>query len=473
MLSEVIDMIPVGNTELSVVAEDLFPIDLLNRQGVIDQIIQLLNIVSEKHTACTFALNGTWGTGKTFVLNKLMQQLLDYQDGEKFFVFHYNCWQYDYYEEPLIAIVAALLDSVDQENHVFSGTLRENAKKGMEIAKPVLEHIATEFLKQKIGISLSDILSILKSSTDALDHLEEQMKEDHQFDEYYSFKKAMRSAQEGIRSLSQNRTVVVIVDELDRCLPNYAIRVLERLHHLFSELTNSAVILAVDKTQLDKTVQQIFGGNTDTTKYLKKFIDFEVQLDIGRIESGFSEKYADYLAFFDDTLIETEFSFETFISALFANIDIRTQERLMERVQTIHTILFPNVKKDYSFMCFELLWTVFSEVHNLTSKMPIVYNTEKRCFSMQHNSVPLFAAYLEEEWSHIYIKTTHEAISGNTWYTLSIPTDIPHLLIWYLNQMYEKPSVQYRIEYPYYSNGMHTQNMDDLKKFDQLLRIIK
>lgn len=473
MLSEVIDMIPIGNTELSVIAEESFPIDLLNRQGIIDQIIQLLNIVSEKHTACTFALNGTWGSGKTFVLNKLMQQLLDYQDGEKFFVFHYNCWQYDYYEEPLIAIVAALLDSVDQENHVFSGTLRENAKKGMEIAKPILEHIATEFLKQKIGISLTDILSILKSSSDTLDHLEKHLQEDHQYDEYYSFKKAMRSAQEGIRSLSQNRTVVVIVDELDRCLPNYAIKVLERLHHLFSRLTNSAVILAVDKTQLDQTVQQIFGGNTDTTKYLKKFIDFEVQLDIGRIESGFSEKYADYLAFFDDTLLKTEFSFESFISALFADIDIRTQERLMERVKTIHTILFPDVKKDYSVMCFELLWTVFSEIYNLTDKMPIIYNEEKYYFSMNRKRLPIFTTYLEEEWSHIYIRSTRNMGTNHVWHTLPTPIDIPHLLIWYLNQMYTNNSVHYQIEDPEFSSGIHLQNMTDLKKYDELLKIIK
>lgn len=68
MLSEVIDMIPIGNTELSVIAEESFPIDLFNRQGIIDQIIQLLNIVSEKHTACTFALNGSTTTMKSLLL---------------------------------------------------------------------------------------------------------------------------------------------------------------------------------------------------------------------------------------------------------------------------------------------------------------------------------------------------------------------------------------------------------------------
>ena len=93
-MSTVIDVIPNGGYPLAVVADEELPLDLLNRQGIIEQLMQLLNIISDKRSSCTFALNGTWGTGKTFVLNRLMKQLLDYQDGEKFYVFHYNCWQY-------------------------------------------------------------------------------------------------------------------------------------------------------------------------------------------------------------------------------------------------------------------------------------------------------------------------------------------------------------------------------------------
>lgn len=99
--------------------ENPFPVDLLNRQAIVDQMIHLLDILSDSRSSCTFALNGKWGSGKTFVLNMLEQQLREYQDGEKYIVFHYNCWQYDYYEEPLVAIIAAMLDSLDEQTNLF------------------------------------------------------------------------------------------------------------------------------------------------------------------------------------------------------------------------------------------------------------------------------------------------------------------------------------------------------------------
>ena len=100
--------------------ENPFPVDLLNRQAIVDQMIHLLDILSDSRSSCTFALNGKWGSGKTFVLNMLEQQLREYQDGEKYIVFHYNCWQYDYYEEPLVAIIAAMLDSLNDQTNLFS-----------------------------------------------------------------------------------------------------------------------------------------------------------------------------------------------------------------------------------------------------------------------------------------------------------------------------------------------------------------
>lgn len=474
-MSTVVDVIQNGVNPIPVLGTGELPIDLLNRQGIIDQIIQLLNIISDNRSSCTFALNGTWGTGKTFVLTRLMKQLLDYQDGEKFFVFHFNCWQYDYYEEPLVAIVAAMLDSVDQETHIFSQSLREKAKQGMAFAKPVLQKIAKDFISKNVGIDITDLITIFKDGCESLEKYKDDNAEAHDYDKYYSFRKAITSAQDGIRSLSQDRTVVVIVDELDRCLPNYAIKVMERLHHLFAELSNCAVILAVDKGQLDQTVQQIFGVGTDTTKYLKKFINFEVQLDTGRIEGSFTEKYADFFAMFEASLIETDFSFDKYFSALFAGIDVRTQERIMERIHTVHSILFPNRKKDYSFMCIEVMWVVFTEQHNFTAVMPISYDGsyQKECFCLSNNSFPEFSEYIENEWKGIRMRNIQSYdTTPNTTYFHS-PIDIPQILIWYLWQMYPNPSQHYQIDYHHPMLQEFRQNVIDLRRFADLIKTIK
>ena len=70
----------------------------------------------------------------------------------------------------------------------------------------------------------------------------------------------------------------VVVDELDRCIPQYAIKVLERLHHIFYGLDNVIVILAIDRRQLEHSVEEMFGINSledkriDVEKYLKNSV---------------------------------------------------------------------------------------------------------------------------------------------------------------------------------------------------------
>lgn len=379
-MDTVVDVVSAGGTTLPVKKDNSPPIDLLGRQEIVDRIMKILEVISEKKSSCTFALNGAWGTGKTFVLNMLTNQLWEYHS-DKYIVFHYNCWQYDYYEEPLIAIVAAMLDSVDEENHLLPADLRIKVKAGMDLAKPILQKIATNFMKNKIGVDLTEVVSAAKDYNDSLDNEAQKNADSRSFDEFYSFKKAIQQAQDEIRTLSKNRTLVVVVDELDRCLPSYAIKVLERIHHLFANLTNSAIILGVDKGQLDTTVKQIFGSYTDISKYLQKFLNFELSLDIGKVSNGFFDKYPEYASFFDRTIIQTSFPYEEYISQLFSGIDIRTQERLMQKIHTVHSIACPGETKDYSFMCCELLYLVaFHKGYTIpkqTRSLPITRNILK------------------------------------------------------------------------------------------------
>lgn len=432
------------------------PVDLLGRQEIVDRIMKILEVISEKRSSCTFALNGAWGTGKTFVLNMLMNQLWEYHS-DKYIVFHYNCWQYDYYEEPLIAIVAAMLDSVDEENHLLPANLRDKAKAGMELAKPVLQKIATDFVKNKIGVDLTEVVSSAKAYQDTLDGEEQKKAETRSFDEFYSFKKAIQQAQEEIQKLTKDSTLVVVVDELDRCLPSYAIKVLERLHHLFASIENSVVFLAVDKSQLDKTISQIFGDGTDTTKYLRKFVNLELELDAGKITGSFWEKHLDYFESFDPSLIDTDFPFEDFVNALFSGIDARTQERLMDRINTVHRILFSDEMKDYSVMCCELMWIVLSVYYGVTNAVPYkhAYDQQKNsCFALTLN-VP-FKQFFDKLWSsNSLAHYERHTIAGRFLY-LSGTSKIQKLLIYYLD----------RLIYPQNSSKHHYIHKDEFETID-------
>ena len=454
------------------------PVDLLGRQEIVDRIMKILEVISEKRSSCTFALNGAWGTGKTFVLNMLMNQLWEYHS-DKYIVFHYNCWQYDYYEEPLIAIVAAMLDSVDEENHLLPAHLRDKAKAGMELAKPVLQKIATDFVKNKIGVDLTEVVSSAKAYQEALDSEKQKRADDRVFDGFYSFKKAIQQAQEQIRKLAKDRTLVVVVDELDRCLPSYAIKVLERLHHLFLEMDNTSVLMAVDKTQLDATVKQIFGMSTETTNYLRKFINFEISLDTGNRCGNFWSKYRDYFDMFDENLLNSsaDFDFDSFFNALFTGIDIRSQERIMERIKLIHSMLFPARSKDYSFMCCELLWVVTHEInYGCATTIPISKNGKesarimilKEYTTQQPNYLD---NYLDIEYSLSDISLEFVSSTAAT-FSIRCSNAILKALLFYVNQLQNNPECIYTLSYNDPLRHCIFNNLKDLHDFVTFLELV-
>ena len=92
--------------------------DLLNREDFINKLQLLVDMLADKKQGCCFGIDGIWGSGKTFVLKMLEEQLKIVQSEQtadnKYYVFNYDCWKYDYYDEPAIAIIASILDATDR-----------------------------------------------------------------------------------------------------------------------------------------------------------------------------------------------------------------------------------------------------------------------------------------------------------------------------------------------------------------------
>jgi len=88
--------------------------------------------------------------------------------------------------------------------------------------------------------------------------------------------------------------LVIIVDELDRCRPDYSIKLLETVKHLF-DIPNIAFILSIDKRQLCSAVKGFYGSDEiNAEEYLKKFIDFEVSLPEPNIKKYIENKIKSY-----------------------------------------------------------------------------------------------------------------------------------------------------------------------------------
>lgn len=335
--------------------------DLLNRQEFVDKMITVSEILSRNKKNVCYALNGSWGVGKSFVLDMFESQISQFQTSEttmgKYLVFHYNCWKYDYYEEPLVAIVSTILDTIDKNVQLFSSEKRATIKSVLKKIGEALLTKASSYIEEKTGINPSEMIGTVKSINDST---QTEVDKQHEYDPYFDFKKILDELRSTINSLAVDQTLIFVVDELDRCLPEYTIKVLERLHHIFDEITNVQVILSIDKTQLQHTIKQIYGSETRAEKYLAKFIDFEIKLTPGSFNDNFQIQFSEYLKCFtyhyratkpDDT--------NEFLTKIREGIDIRSSIAIFEKSNLLHTLLCPpGAVNDYSILCIEVFLTL-------------------------------------------------------------------------------------------------------------------
>ena len=77
--------------------------------------------------------------------------------------------------------------------------------------------------------------------------------------------------------LELGKPLVIMIDELDRCRPSYAIELLEVAKHLFA-VDNVVFVLAVNRAELVHSVKALYGSGFDAEGYLRRFFDLDFQL---------------------------------------------------------------------------------------------------------------------------------------------------------------------------------------------------
>lgn len=402
-------------------------LDVLNREPFVDQVATLINNISDNKSSVTFSINGIWGSGKSFVLDMLEKKLNEYMSEEtakeKFFVIRYNCWKYDYYEEPLIAIVSALTSFIEEKTKILDEKTKERVLGMLKATSLALLSIGKSFLKEKLGFDVQILMDAVKTVKDGDTAGKEAYEKAQEYDAYFRFKEVMNCLSETLKILAEECTLVFLVDELDRCVPEYAIKILERLHHLTEDSKNMITVISIDKQQLESGVKQVFGFDKPE-KYLEKFIHFGLDMDTGIVADTILKKYADYVSLFDEKIFPVPDSIEEFFQKLFDGIGVRTQEQIMQRVSIAHKALFSD-KKDYAFMCTEVLIAVMIFAYQYNRLGPgntFIFSKYDDIFTTSEHKNISFSKFFGSKIDGVYFPQTHSEPGIQTSYYL--PTSV-------------------------------------------------
>lgn len=261
-----------------------FEQDKIGREEIVNRICLLVDNLQKDQHFC-LALDGDWGSGKSFVLDMVEEKLKQHRE---YVIIKYDAWANSFYSDPLIAILSCLIDGVQDKLKEIKGY-----KKAIkEIGKEHSQHLLEE-LSQKTG-KLGTVASIIKSIIGIIPKFQNahSFEENRNITDFKSYQQLLGEIKENLNTLTAYREyrgkqtkLIILVDEIDRCLPDEQLKILERLHHLF-DVKNCAVICAVNKKGIIKNFETTYGGNGE--EYLRKFFEFNFYLDMSA--EGYMQK---------------------------------------------------------------------------------------------------------------------------------------------------------------------------------------
>lgn len=331
----------IFNNEIVINKDNPFENDKLNREIEANNLTNLFNLVDNQ---MVLAIDSPWGTGKSSFLKMWNQKLIN----EGYDTIFFNAWENDFVEDAFIAFVDEIREAL-RERPVDN--LIENAKLLGELMFKNSPKILAKIIEKRTGVNIDDIIS-----TDDVSNLIGD-----KIDDYKNAKDSIKKFKSELENISQEtvnvtgKSIIIFVDELDRCRPDFAIRLLERVKHLFS-VKNIIFVLGIDKQALSNSVKVVYGEATQVNGYLTRFIDIEYKLKELSIEQyiqhmlnkfKFNELFLERNKFRNSSITETEYDYRYFNDVickyiLLFKISLRELEKI---IIELYLIIKANIKK--------------------------------------------------------------------------------------------------------------------------------
>ncbi|MDJ0822917.1 MAG: P-loop NTPase fold protein [Paracoccaceae bacterium] len=306
------------------------------------------NLVRSIEGSKVLSIEAGFGHGKTFFRSAWAEHLREL--GEV--VVEIDALKSDHSGDPVVTFLGALIELLPQQENsrwlkalstgkrMMWGTAKIGAaavarKAGEELVSKIEENLASDGktsavddLIKEVGQGVSKALSAQLAAQLSAERIRIQ-----------EMPAQMQALREELTGSDEGR-VIILIDELDRCHPDYAIALLEAMKLVFDQ-PGFVFCLFVNPVYLENMASKRFGTFAEGERYLDKFVDLRLKLESTPESKGAAvktlvEQLPDYLPFGDDAEFSKARAAEVAAElAVTLKATMRQSKRLIERVELV------------------------------------------------------------------------------------------------------------------------------------------
>lgn len=298
-------------------------------------IVDFLNILKCQEASCSIALNGKWGSGKTFfvrqtemfinassclsqtdkeVKDKITSSVPIKEFPNDEFAIYYDAWENDNDTDPIFSLIYEITNQINADFSTKEFSLSNVCDLAASIISIITRH---------------DVNKILES-----------LKSENKFEDFKKEKSTKKMMSEFFTEIlcERGNRLVIFIDELDRCKPTYAIKLLEQIKHYMMD-DRITFVFSVNLEQLQHTIKCYYGADFDASRYLDRFFDFRIDLPAPDMDK-----------FFEELSLEKNYNSKIILNQIVKMFDFKLREisRLWSQVYVANHNVYD--KTEFSFI---------------------------------------------------------------------------------------------------------------------------
>lgn len=236
------------------------------------------------------------GAGKSHFLKCWIGEHLKTHDNTE--MLYFDAFAHDYLDDPLVALTGALAERLEAEDVNVPATV---AEKAVSAVRKIVPFVSRTALRMGVAYLTAGLVNRADEMLGGTDEENDDAKNtssgvggvagnvaNEAIDGFWAKETGKQKAVEGFHAAlkgltepdengSPTRRLVVVVDELDRCRPDYALNLLEIIKHFFN-VEGVHFVLGINQRAMQNHVIARYGAGIDAALYLQKFVQLTMRL---------------------------------------------------------------------------------------------------------------------------------------------------------------------------------------------------